>query len=108
MLKAGYVIDLHELVEAGQKPLTEPSTTAILKSIARHVAPDWPLLLAIIGTTVATAACNITTSVAIGELVTVVQNLLHDGNNLSHADLSGLNIPAFKLLGLFAGQGNGI
>ncbi|TPX38961.1 hypothetical protein SeLEV6574_g07487 [Synchytrium endobioticum] len=92
--------DLHQLVQAGPRPAVELPTSAILKQIARAVAPDWPLLVAIVLTTVATAACNIATPVAIGELVTAVQRSID-----FHSDLAMLNVPALKLLGLFVGQG---
>ncbi|TPX32548.1 hypothetical protein SmJEL517_g04398 [Synchytrium microbalum] len=95
---------LHDLVEGGVKPALDPSTSSTLKEIARAVAPDWALLLAIVSVTVASAACNILTPVAIGELVAVVQGLIKDGGG-GATDLQVLNVPAFKLMGLFAGQG---
>ncbi|KAJ3339550.1 ATP-binding cassette, sub-B (MDR TAP), member 8 [Entophlyctis luteolus] len=81
----------------------------LMWSIVQCLAPDAPLLILIVAITCATAAVNLATPVAIGELVAVVQGLA------SHRNPSGMSVPdivaneiaapSLKLLGLFVAQG---
>ncbi|KAJ3412343.1 ATP-binding cassette, sub-B (MDR TAP), member 8 [Chytridiales sp. JEL 0842] len=85
------------------KPVGEPSSSRLLSDILTHLKPDWLLILAIVVITGASAAINIYTPSVIGELVTVVQGMTNPASG--PADMSLLNAPALKLLGLFISQG---
>ncbi|KAI9352166.1 protein HAF-6 [Obelidium mucronatum] len=77
---------------------------ALVGAIARAVAPDFALLLAIVAVTGATAAVNIATPAVIGDLVAAVQSLAAQ-TLPPNAIAELLQPPALKLLALFAVQG---